>query len=144
VRRRGLGQRSVRRRGASVALITIRSGAAESDGTNVGLGEPSETTKKIRHIANLLENAGAPYSESLAAAWIAPFNDDPDPSYAVEQWLDAGWRDPWLVAAAVSIFAELENAMAAMRYLGADAGSRYTLELVRGLLEAHEELQRES
>lgn len=123
--------------------IGVRAGAREGYEVEVVGGEISDTAKKLRHIANLLENAGAPYSEELAAAWITPFSDDPDPSYVVEQWLIAGWRDPWLVAAAVSIFADLENAIVGIGYVGAAPDSLYSLELVGRLLEARERIQGE-
>lgn len=124
--------------GGPVGGIGARSGAGARE---VGGDGSSATAKKLRHVANLLENAGAPYSEELAVAWITPFSDDPDPSYVVEQWLNAGWRDPWLVGAAVSIFSDLENAMLGMGYVGATTGSPYSLDLVRRLLEAQERLR---
>lgn len=120
--------------------IGVRSGARQSRLVDVGGEEPSETAKKLRHIANLLENAGAPCSEELAVAWITPFSDDPDPSHVVEQCLNAGWRDPWLLGAAVSIFGDLENALLGMESIGATTGSLYSLDLVRRLLEAREHL----
>lgn len=129
--------------GATVGLSGSGLGARGSFHADAHRAEPSETAKKVRHIANLLETAGAPYSEDLAAAWITPFCDDPDPSYVVELWLAAGWRDPWLVAAVVDIFDDLEHATAAMRYVDADLGSSYSLVLIRRLLEAQEELQRD-
>ena len=106
--------------------------------------EPSETAKKLKHVAKLLESAGAAYSEDLAAAWIAPFNDEADPSFTIEQWLIAGWQDPRLVGAAMSIFGNLERAHWCLAQLGVDPGSLYCLHLIRLMLEAHELLQRAS
>lgn len=108
------------------------------------LDEPIETARKLKHIAKLLESVGAPYSEDLAAAWIAPFNDETDPSFTVEQWLSAGWRDPRLVGAAVGIFGSLERAQRGMALLGIDPGSPYQFHLIRLMLEARELLQRAS
>ena len=123
--------------------IGVRSSTRDgSEADDRGEGS-SEIAKKMRHIANLLENAGAPYSEALAAAWITPFSDDPDPSFVVEQWLNAGWQDPRLVGAAVSIFGDLETAMLGLGYVGASTRSSYSLDLVRDLLEARERLSRE-
>lgn len=108
------------------------------------IDEPSEIAKKVKHVAKLLESAGVAYSEDLAAAWIAPFNDEADPLFTIEQWLKAGWRDPRLVAAAMSIFGNLERAQWCMEQLGVDSASLYRLQLVRLMLEAHEVLQRAS
>jgi hypothetical protein len=113
-------------------------GPAETTGESDG---PSETTKRVKHVAKLLESAAVPYSEDLAAAWIAPFNDEADPSFTIEQWLTAGWRDPRLVAAALSIFGSLERAQWCMAQLDVDPGSLYAAHLVRQMLEAHEWLQ---
>ena len=135
--------------GASVAPSGGRRGRVSAGGGAAGAGiettrepdGPSETTKKVKHVAKLLESAAVPYSEDLAAAWIAPFNDETDPSFTIEQWLTAGWRDPRLVAAALSIFGSLERAQGCMAQLNIDSGSLYRPHLVRLMLEALEWLQ---
>lgn len=118
----------------------LRAGVSTRNDTD----EPSETAKKVKHLAKLLEGVAVAYSEDLAVAWIVPFNDEADPLFAIERCLNAGWRDPWLLGAAIGIFGSLDRAESCMEQLGIDLGSAYGFELVRLMLEVNELLQRAS
>jgi hypothetical protein len=60
-----------------------------------------------------------------AAAWTRAFADDGDPTYAILEWLNAGWRDPQLVDVALQICGTREQAETCMGRIDRDVGSRY-------------------
>lgn len=87
-------------------------------------------------MAGILADAGFPYSEELAAEWIAPFLDELDPTFIVLQWLEAGWRDARLVAAAQRICGTADRATNCMELLAIETSSPLQDWIVDGLREA--------
>jgi hypothetical protein len=127
-----------------------RETASKLRGNTLGLGEgksrlasfSDDLRRSRRHVAGLLESVGFAYSEDRAATWIAPFADELDPTFVIAQWLDAGWRDAQLVAAAQSICGSVERATDCMALLGIETSSLHEDSIVRGLMDAVGQLPR--
>lgn len=71
-----------------------------------------------------------------AEAWTLPFADEGDPTFPIRDWIEAGWRDPVLVDAALRVCGTRVKAEACMAHVELDVGSPYEPEMVQALAEA--------
>jgi hypothetical protein len=67
---------------------------------------------------------------------VVVFFDEADPTFSVLDWIEAGWRDPHLVNAALRICGDRGAAEACMDLLQADVGSVYRHPVDRMLAQA--------
>lgn len=67
--------------------------------------ERREFGRKVRLVARLLEGHRLPHDWAAAKAWTRVFQDEPDPSLPLADWLDAGWTD----AAGVDLWTSISN-----------------------------------
>jgi hypothetical protein len=95
--------------------------------------------RKCDHVRRILLCQGVRDSSTdTASEWVLAFSDEGDPTFCVLEWLEAGWRDPLLVARALAICGTRESAEECMDWLGEDLAGHYrpgvTIELVRAVL----------
>jgi hypothetical protein len=85
--------------------------------------DQAEFARKCRHVNNILVRFGVPtMADGAAAHWVEAFADEADPTFSVLDWLEAGWRDPRLVRAALVVCGDRQNAEACMAFLRKDVG----------------------
>ena len=68
-----------------------------------------------------------------ASAWVLAFADEGDPTFCVAEWIEAGWRDPCVVDAAVRICGTRADAEACMVALDCDLAMAYEYGIVHAL-----------
>ncbi len=92
---------------------------------------------KCRHIQKILRSKGVrPRSIHVASEWAVAFSEESDPTFAVLDWLNAGWRDPLLVTAVLKLCGSRARAEECFRGLGTNVSSRYRPELIPALVNA--------
>lgn len=110
-----------------------REGKGPSGPSPVTHGSHEDFLRKCRHVRSLLAALDAGSAAELGDAWTLVFADDGDPTYAVQDWFEAGWRDPLLAGAALRICGCRTRAEQCMALLGRDPGERYHHDIVAGL-----------
>lgn len=93
--------------------------------------------RKCRHVQKLLVAQQIPEcSPDIASAWTLAFADEGDPTFCIVEWLESGWRDPLLVAAALRICGRRSSAEWCMSWLGKDHGRPYSGRIISQLARA--------
>lgn len=108
-----------------------------TDRLDLAPGQHDEFLKKCRFVHNLLVAQRIPAcSPRDAAAWTLAFADEGDPTFPILEWLNAGWRDPLVVNAALRICGTRERAEACLDQIGRDLAGPYEHQIVLELAEA--------
>ena len=112
--------------GPGVASALVRRRRPYLTRREIPPSELDDFVKKCHFVKKLLVLQRIPAcSIDDAAAWTRAFADDGDPTDAILEWLNAGWRDPQLVDVALQICETRERAEACMGRIERDVGSRY-------------------
>ena len=80
--------------------------------------------KRCHHVAKLLRFFGLNDDANAAAAWVVAFVDDEDPTFAVEEWVNAGWRDPRAVSIALHVCGDRLTTERCIAWLGLKTNMR--------------------
>jgi hypothetical protein len=94
--------------------------------------------RKCSHVDRLLVALGGSDPVGAAGTWTLAFADEPDPTFCVREWVEAGWRDPLLVHVALRVCLTRAMAEACMHWLGKDLSEHYDrasiVELARAMV----------
>jgi hypothetical protein len=108
-----------------------------SEPPKLALDDHQDFLRKCCRVHRLLEAQRVPKcSAAIGAAWALAFADEGDPTFCVLEWVEAGWKDPLLVDAALRICGTRELAEACMHRIREEVGGRYSHSLVARLATA--------